>query len=173
MTTEMIETLAAEVADLPTLKTMTDAEMEAWIDQQRTDYHSGRIPSWKIKQIEQISGWTWGAPRIDLTNGGKCTIRVDLFPQSYRDDSPLGWTWVNTTIWIGTLIHGEAEEPDLDPISVLLGESSTFREREYLVRVLKAEARTLGYNYCTVLGDEGELLFDDALRRVKVSLSKP
>jgi hypothetical protein len=39
---------------------MTDAQVEGWMRDARTQYHQGALAAWKIKRLEKISGWTWG-----------------------------------------------------------------------------------------------------------------
>jgi len=38
----------------------TDAELEAWAEEQRRLYKAGLLVKWQIERLERIPGWTWG-----------------------------------------------------------------------------------------------------------------
>lgn len=42
-----------------TVAVKSDADMEAWVAEQRRLYAAGQLPQWKVRRLEQIPGWTW------------------------------------------------------------------------------------------------------------------
>lgn len=43
----------------PAPTSMSDEQIQRWIEAVRNLYHMGKLRSWQIKQLEKVPGWTW------------------------------------------------------------------------------------------------------------------
>jgi len=81
-----------------------------------------------------------------------------------------GWEWLNSTFWVGELGDVvDVDNPGSESFAVIWAGGVSVRDREQLIRDLKVKVRTLGHTRCEVIGDQGEVISDGALRQVRPS----
>jgi hypothetical protein len=69
----------------PSAASETDAKIEKNMQEWRIQYHRGTLAAYKIKRIEKIPGWTWGA-KIQINEQDRQAIGSLFYP---GDEEPV------------------------------------------------------------------------------------
>jgi hypothetical protein len=110
------------------------------------------------------------ATPIQSPASATCLILLDQSQRSYRIDTAYGPSWQNDMAWDGWLFADlKGPEDDADPLAFEVGDSTSTRERDAMIKALKARARALGYKRCEVRDTTRHdgVIFSGALRKAK------
>lgn len=55
---------------------MKEAELAAWVEEQKQDYHAGRLSRYQIEKLEAIPGWSWDLTTTSATKTFEISVGV-------------------------------------------------------------------------------------------------
>lgn len=116
----------------------TDQQLESWMDGSRRLYAAGKLPSWKVRMIEQIKGWEWGVPRGASAAPESDTCRI--FLETAREKGH------HVTFGgLYTAVHPMYPASELEKEECIREITEEGRDTPHILANLKQMARDLGF----------------------------
>ena len=121
----------------------TDQQLESWMDENRRLYAAGKLPSWKVRMVEQIKGWEWGVPRGASAAPESDTCRI--FLETAREKGH------HVTFGgLYTAVHPMYPASELEKEECIREITEEGRGKNMVIATLKQTARELGFQFVDV-----------------------